>query len=103
MGSLGQVRIGHRAPDFRCEAVIKGQIEGKHSPFSFLEFARRANTSAEVTLSDYVSPSNKQWLILLFIPAAFSFVCPTEVLAFQNYLEGTSYKSLRHVLQRKYS
>ncbi|KAF2270091.1 thioredoxin-like protein, partial [Lojkania enalia] len=25
-----------------------------------------------------------QWLILLFIPGAFSFVCPTEVLAFQN-------------------
>ena len=24
------------------------------------------------------------WLILLFIPAAFSFVCPTEVLAFEN-------------------
>lgn len=24
------------------------------------------------------------WLLLLFIPAAFSFVCPTEVIAFQN-------------------
>jgi alkyl hydroperoxide reductase subunit AhpC len=27
------------------------------------------------------------WLIILFIPAAFSFVCPTEVLAFQNCLD----------------
>ncbi|KAF2735991.1 peroxiredoxin TSA1, partial [Polyplosphaeria fusca] len=68
MGSLGRVRIGHLAPDFRCEAVIKGLIE-------------------EVSLSTYINEKKKQWLLLLFIPAAFSFVCPTEVLAFQNCLD----------------
>ncbi|KAJ4355867.1 uncharacterized protein N0V89_003888 [Didymosphaeria variabile] len=41
----------------------------------------------EVTLSTYINEDKKSWLLLLFIPAAFSFVCPTEVLAFQNCLE----------------
>ena len=48
-----------------------------------------------MNLNTYIRPSAKDstpdpdapWLILLFIPAAFSFVCPTEVLAFQNCLE----------------
>ncbi|KAJ4363574.1 hypothetical protein N0V83_009870 [Neocucurbitaria cava] len=73
MSALGQVRIGHKAPYFRCEAVISGAVE-------------------EVSLSTYIRPTIKggtpdpdaPWLIILFIPAAFSFVCPTEVLAFQN-------------------
>jgi alkyl hydroperoxide reductase subunit AhpC len=50
--------------------------------------------ATEVSLSDYIHPNVKPgtpnpdapWLIILFIPAAFSFVCPTEVLAFQNRL-----------------
>lgn len=52
-------------------------------------------TITEVSLSTYIRPSIKPgepnldapWLIILFIPAAFSFVCPTEVLAFQNCLD----------------
>ncbi|KAH7067777.1 thioredoxin-like protein [Paraphoma chrysanthemicola] len=76
MSALGKVRIGHKAPDFHCEAVVRGVIE-------------------DVTLSTYIHPTIKPgtakpdlpWLILLFIPAAFSFVCPTEVLAFQNCLD----------------
>jgi len=28
MSALGKVRIGHKAPDFHCEAVMKGVIEG---------------------------------------------------------------------------
>jgi alkyl hydroperoxide reductase subunit AhpC len=45
-----------------------------------------------VSLSTYIKPCKDSaapdlkapWLIIMFIPAAFSFVCPTEVLAFQN-------------------
>lgn len=48
--------------------------------------------TTEVSLSTFIRPSepsnspdpNSPWLLLLFIPAAFSFVCPTEVIAFQN-------------------
>lgn len=68
MSMFGNVRIGSKAPDFRCEAVCKGIID-------------------EVSLSTYINENKKSWLIILFIPAAFSFVCPTEVLAFQNCLE----------------
>jgi hypothetical protein len=28
MSMLGKVCIGHKAPDFHCEAVMKGNIEG---------------------------------------------------------------------------
>lgn len=84
MSTLGNVRIGKKAPDFRCEAVCKGIIEGT-------SLAIAANlpltTTAEVSLKTYISPDKKSWLVILFIPAAFSFVCPTEVLAFQNCLE----------------
>lgn len=38
--------------------------------------------SIEVSLETYTG--RNQWLILLFIPAAFSYVCPTEVVAFNN-------------------
>lgn len=49
----------------------------------------------ELTLDSFIRPSaspscpdpNAPWLLLLFIPAAFSFVCPTEVIAFQNCYE----------------
>lgn len=46
-----------------------------------------ADPSTDVQLSDYISEEKNRWLILLFIPAAFSFVCPTEVLAFHNCLD----------------
>ncbi|KAF2624694.1 thioredoxin-like protein [Macroventuria anomochaeta] len=72
MSQLGQVRIRHKAPNFHCEAVVGGAIQ-------------------EVSLSTFIalrSPGtpdpDKPWLLLLFIPAAFSCVCPTEVIAFQN-------------------
>ncbi|PVI04399.1 peroxiredoxin TSA1, partial [Periconia macrospinosa] len=68
MSQLGKVRIGHKAPDFHCDAVMGGVME-------------------EVSLNTYISPTRRSWLILNFIPAAFSFVCPTEVLAFQNCLD----------------
>jgi peroxiredoxin (alkyl hydroperoxide reductase subunit C) len=93
MSSLGQVRIGQKAPDFHCEAVYGGAIRGtqllSHSTIP------ETDTLIEVSLSTYIRPSaspgtpdpDAPWLILLFIPAAFSFVCPTEVLAFQNCYE----------------
>ena len=62
----GKARVGHKAPDFRCDAVVDGAF-------------------AALSLDTYIK--NKQWLVLHFIPAAFSFVCPTEVLAFHNCID----------------
>lgn len=86
MCSLGRVRIGHKAPDFHCDAIVKGCIEGIHLDIPSISSSSLIILS-EVSLESYISEKTPQWLILLFIPAAFSFVCPTEVLAFQNCLD----------------
>jgi alkyl hydroperoxide reductase subunit AhpC len=49
------------APDFKTEAVVNGAFK-------------------EVSLSDYKG----KWLILFFYPLDFTFVCPTEILAFND-------------------
>lgn len=85
MSTLGKVRIGYKAPEFHCDAVIKGTIEGMLGHPS--TFHNAIDISTEVSLSTYINENKPSWLILLFIPAAFSFVCPTEVLAFQNCLD----------------
>jgi len=82
-----RVRIGRRAPDFTCDAVVQGVIEGTALPSRHL--TSPSHQATEVSLETYIDPTAEtpKWLILLFIPAAFSFVCPTEVLAFQNCLD----------------
>ena len=47
--------------------------------------------SVEVSLSDYTTSGH--WLCLAFIPAAFSFICPTELLAFSAHHSEFLYHS----------
>ncbi|KAF2090234.1 thioredoxin-like protein [Saccharata proteae CBS 121410] len=61
--SAAKARVQHPAPDFKCTAVVDGTFE-------------------EISLSDYTSKN--QWLILAFIPMAWTFVCPTEIIAFSD-------------------
>jgi alkyl hydroperoxide reductase subunit AhpC len=49
------------APDFRCQAVVDGDF-------------------TEVKLSDY----RGKYLVIVFYPLDFTFVCPTELLAFSS-------------------
>lgn len=49
------------APDFKTEAVVDGAFK-------------------EVSLADYKG----KWLVLFFYPLDFTFVCPTEILAFND-------------------
>ena len=53
--------IGQQAPPFTAKAIIDGEIK-------------------DISLSDYEG-KNK---ILIFYPADFSFICPTELFAFQE-------------------
>lgn len=53
--------VGKKAPDFRLKAVVKGRIE-------------------ECTLSSY----RGKYVVLFFYPLDFTFVCPTELHAFQE-------------------
>ncbi|XP_055354922.1 peroxiredoxin-1-like [Paramacrobiotus metropolitanus] len=60
VASLG-ARVQHRAPNFKGTAVVNGAFK-------------------PVQLSDY----DGKWLIMLFYPLDFTFVCPTEIVAFSD-------------------
>jgi alkyl hydroperoxide reductase subunit AhpC len=56
--------VGRPAPDFGLEGYFNGQF-------------------SKYKLSDY----KKKWVLLLFYPLDFTFVCPTEVLNFSAAAE----------------
>ncbi len=56
--------VGKQAPDFTVQGFYNGEIK-------------------EFNLSDYQG----KWVYLLFYPLDFTFVCPTEVLAFSKMAE----------------
>ncbi|HYG77391.1 MAG TPA: peroxiredoxin [Planctomycetota bacterium] len=53
--------VGQKAPDFECEGVLKGDFH-------------------KYQLADFKG----KWLVLFFYPLDFTFVCPTEILAFSD-------------------
>ncbi|KAF9159147.1 Peroxiredoxin-2 [Actinomortierella ambigua] len=57
-------RVGHVAPAFKATAVVDGAFK-------------------EVSLDDYKG----QYVILFFYPLDFTFVCPTEIIAFSEAIE----------------
>lgn len=58
-----EVAVGSPAPDFTAPAVIDGEIK-------------------KVTLSDYTKAG--KYVVLFFYPKDFTFVCPTEIIAFSD-------------------
>ncbi|KAJ9627149.1 cTPxI [Taxawa tesnikishii (nom. ined.)] len=64
------VVVGKSAPDFTCTAVMDGRLK-------------------EISLSTYTHSAH--WLILIFFPRAWSFICPTEIKAFSARLEEFLY------------
>ena len=58
------VLVGKNAPEFKAEAVVNGDFKS-------------------VSLSDY----RGKYVLLFFYPLDFTFVCPTELHAFQDKLE----------------
>ncbi len=61
---MNSLLIGKKAPNFKAEAVVKGKINDN---FSFDLF-------------------NGKYVIFFFYPLDFTFVCPTELHAFQEKL-----------------
>ncbi|MQM13114.1 hypothetical protein Taro_046038, partial [Colocasia esculenta] len=57
--------VGNTAPDFEAEAVFDQEF-------------------IKVKLSDYIG---KKYVILFFYPLDFTFVCPTEIIAFSDRYE----------------
>ncbi|MBN3279202.1 PRDX1 protein, partial [Polyodon spathula] len=63
--SAGNARIGKPAPDFKATAVMPdGQFK-------------------EISLSDY----RGKYVVFFFYPLDFTFVCPTEIIAFSDGAE----------------
>ncbi len=60
------VLVGKKAPTFKAKAVVNG-----------------GEIVENFTLEQYVG---KKYVIFFFWPADFTFVCPTEILAFQDKL-----------------
>ncbi len=56
-----RVRIQHEAPNFRAMAVVQEEFK-------------------EISLSDY----RGKYVLLFFYPLDFTFVCPTEIIAFSD-------------------
>lgn len=54
-------KIAHPAPDFKGVAVVDGKFK-------------------TIQLSDYVG----KYVVLFFYPLDFTFVCPTEIVAFSE-------------------
>lgn len=59
------VLVGKKAPNFNAKAVVNGQIVESFSLDQFL---------------------GKKYVVLFFYPKDFTFVCPTEIIAFQEQL-----------------
>ncbi len=57
--------VQHPAPDFKGTAVVNKEFK-------------------EISLKDY----RGKWLCLFFYPLDFTFVCPTEITAFSDQLDG---------------
>ncbi len=62
------VLVGKKAPAFKAEAVVNGG-----------EFVD------DFSLEQYIG---KKYVIFFFYPLDFTFVCPTEILAFQEKMEA---------------
>ena len=58
------VLVGRQAPNFKVDTVVK-------------------NDFREISLSNY---KDKKYVVLFFYPLDFTFVCPTELIAFQEKL-----------------
>ena len=56
-----QAQVQKPAPDFTAQAVVNGQFK-------------------EVSLSDYKG----KYVVVYFYPLDFTFVCPTEIIAFSD-------------------
>ncbi|AWV89950.1 peroxiredoxin [Bradymonas sediminis] len=58
------IMVGQKAPEFTTSALVGRDI-------------------TEISLSDY----SGKWVVLFFYPMDFTFVCPTELVDFNNHID----------------
>jgi peroxiredoxin (alkyl hydroperoxide reductase subunit C) len=69
-----QTLVGKKAPDFSATAVIDG-----------------CNITQGFSLKHFLS---RKYVVLLFYPKDFTFVCPTEIWAFQEKIQEFEKKNV---------
>lgn len=79
MSAASRAIVGEPAPRFLCKAVVDGRIKGMNlrRTCRVLSLTRAL---ADISLAAALASS--QWTVLIFYPMAWSFICPTEILAF---------------------
>ena len=75
------VLVGKKAPNFSAQAVVNGG-----------EFV------SNYTLEQFIG---KKPVLLFFYPKDFTFVCPTELFAFQNALSLVDYQADKATITNK--
>lgn len=89
MPTLGHVQVGKPAPQFNRTAVVDGRFKGKSLTCFHFHMYVADIPRAEVSLTSYTEANH--WVILIFFPKAWSFICPTEIRAFSTRLEEFLY------------
>jgi alkyl hydroperoxide reductase subunit AhpC len=75
-----------KAPAFKGTAVVNGEFKEVGINFGFVL------SLLQISLADYAG----KYVVLFFYPLDFTFVCPTEIIAFNDRLEGLMSTSHRH-------
>ena len=79
----GEAQIGRPAPEFTCQEEFYRTFETFQIDDNNLKTSQKALIDGEfksISLSDY----RGKYVVLFFYPLDFTFVCPTEIIAFSE-------------------
>lgn len=64
--------------------------------YTLLQGDKQLTAQTEISLQTYTA--QKKWTVLVFIPMAWTFVCPTEIVAFSNATTQFSSRGVQVVI-----
>lgn len=103
--SSGNAKIGQPAPDFSATAVVNGQFQeiklsnykGEYRSFVieifalFSQLLKQTEANLMLVCENWCSLCflcvTGKYVIFFFYPLDFTFVCPTEIIAFSDRVE----------------
>lgn len=88
--SSGNAKIGQPAPDFTAKAVVDGQFKDlKLSDYRGKAALSCGKVDLQIAtnLISFVVFRSGKYVVFFFYPLDFTFVCPTEIVAFSDRVE----------------
>ena len=79
----GKCVIGKKAPEFKTDALIGTEFK----TVQLSDYSGKLDTCASCSSGQYSEPSrlaSGKYLVLFFYPSDFGFVCPTEIIQFND-------------------